>query len=37
MKKKLGVQIDLVWEDTFFNWDKLETQIVMLKQQKEVF
>lgn len=35
-KKKLGVQIDLVWEDTLFNWDKLDTHIVMLKQQKEV-
>lgn len=34
MKKKPGVQIDLVWEDTL--WDKLETHIVMLKQQKEV-
>lgn len=35
-KKKLGVQIDLEWEDTLFNWDKLETHIMMLKQQKEV-
>lgn len=35
-KEKLGVQIDLVWEDTLFNWNMLQTHIVMLKHREEV-